>query len=90
MTILYNSPNASALPVEQVRARTPSAPSGDYSAFVKRTVCDADSRFSFSGLANGAWYVITVGKPVAPATGDDIAVMRRIEIRGGRTVNVEL
>ena len=79
MTILYASPDRAALPASEVRARTPSAPSGDYSAFVKRTVCDANSRFSFSGLANGAWYVITVAKPVAPGTGPDVAVMRRVE-----------
>lgn len=90
MSILYKSPDRSALPADEVRARTPSAPSGDYSAFVKRTVCDANSRFSFSGLANGAWYVITVAKPVAPGTGPDIAVMRRVEVRGGRAVSVDL
>jgi hypothetical protein len=89
MTILYNSPDRAALPAAEVRARTPSAPSGDYSAFVKRTVCDANSHFSFSGLANGAWYVITVAKAVGGA-GPDIAVMRRVEIRRGRPVNVEL
>lgn len=90
MTILYKSPDRSALPVEEVRARTPAAPSDDYSAFVKRAVCDPNSRFSFSGLANGAWYVITVAKPVAPGTGPDVAVMRRVEIRGGRAVSVDL
>lgn len=90
MTILYNSPERAALPAAEVRARTPSAPSGDYSAFVKRTVCDSNSRFSFSGLANGAWYVITVAKPAGGAAGTDIAIMRRVEIRGGRTVGVDL
>jgi hypothetical protein len=90
MTILYNSPERAALPVSEVRARTPSAPRDDYSAFVKRTVCDSDSRFSFSGLPNGAWYVITVAKPAGGAAGTDIAIMRRIEIRGGRAVVVEL
>jgi hypothetical protein len=90
MTILYASPERSALPASEVRARTPSAPSGDYSAFVKRTVCDANSRFSFSGLPNGAWFVITVARPVGGAAGTDIAIMRRIEIRGGRAVSVEL
>ncbi|MES2896387.1 MAG: hypothetical protein V4759_10170 [Pseudomonadota bacterium] len=90
MTILYLSPERAALPAADVRARTPSAPSGDYSAFVKRTVCDANSHFSFSGLANGAWFVITVAKPVAPGKGPDIAVMRRIEIRGGKPVSVDL
>ena len=89
MTILYTSPERSALPADEVRARTPSAPSGDYSAFVKRTVCDQNSRFSFSGLANGAWYVITVAKPVG-APGPDIAIMKRVEIRGGRTLALDL
>lgn len=90
MTILYASPDRAALPADEVRARTPSAPSGDYSAFVKRTVCDANSRFSFSGLANGAWFVITVAKPAGGAAGTDIAIMRRVEIRGGRAVAVDL
>lgn len=90
MTILYLSPERAALPAADVRARTPSAPSGDYSAFVKRTVCDANSQFTFSGLPNGAWFVITVAKPVAPARGPDIAIMRRVEIRGGKPVGVEL
>ena len=44
----------------------------NYSAFVKRTVCDQNSRFSFSGLANGAWYVITVAKPVGAPGPDHI------------------
>jgi len=89
MTILYNSAIASALPVEEVRARTPTAPSGDYSAFVRRTTCDPDNGFNFQGLPNGAWYVITVAKAVGHA-GPDMAIMRRVEIRGGRPVTVEL
>ena len=89
MTILYTSPERSALPADEVRARTPSAPSGDYSAFVKRTVCDQNSRFSFSGLASGAWYVITVAKPIG-GPGPDIAIMKRVEVRGGRVVAVDL
>ena len=89
MTILYNSPDRSALPAEQVRARTPSAPSGDYSAFVRRTTCDESDRFNFQGLANGAWFVITVAKPVG-GNGPDMAIMRRVEIRAGRPVAIEL
>ena len=89
MTILYTSAERAALPADEVRARTPSAPSGDYSAFVKRTVCDQNSRFSFSGLASGAWYVITVAKPIG-GPGPDIAIMKRVEVRGGRVVAVDL
>lgn len=89
MTILYKSPERAALPSEEVRARTPSAPSGDYSAFVKRTTCDANSRFSFSGLPNGAWYVITIARPLG-GPGPELAVMRRVQVRGGTPVNVEL
>lgn len=90
MTILYNSPDRAALPADEVRARTPSAPSGDYSAFVRRTTCDANDHFSYSGLPNGAWFLITVAKPVAGSKGPDMAVMRRIEIRGGKAISVGL
>lgn len=90
MTILYTSPNASAMPVAEVRARTPSAPSGDYSAFVRRTNCDAGDRFSFQGLANGAWFVILVAKPAGGGGAPDMAIMRRVEVKGGRATGVEL
>lgn len=90
MTILYNSPDRAALPADEVRARTPSAPSGDYSAFVRRTTCDANDHFSYSGLPNGAWFLITVAKPVPGTKGPDMAVMRRVEIRGGKAVSVGL
>ena len=89
MTILYSSAISSALPVEEVRARTPTAPSGDYSAFVRRTTCDSASGFNFQGLPNGAWYVITVAKAVGGG-GPDMAIMRRVEIRGGKPVVLEL
>jgi hypothetical protein len=89
MTILYKSAERAALPSEEVRARTPSAPSGDYSNFVKRTTCDANSRFSFSGLPAGAWYVITIARPLS-GSGPELAVMRRVQVRNGAAVNVEL
>ncbi len=90
MTILYNSPDRAALPADEVRARTPSAPSGDYSAFVRRTTCDANDRFSYTGLPNGAWFLITVAKPVAGTRGSDKAVLRRVAIRGGKSMSVGL
>lgn len=89
MTILYNSPNASALPVDEVRARTPSAPSGDYSSFIRRTICGPGERFTFSNLPDGAWFVILVARPVS-GKGQEMAIMKRVEVRRGRTVNVDL
>ena len=89
MTILYKSPERAALPADEVRARTPSAPNDDYSAFVRRTVCDASSRFAFSGLPDGSWFVITVAKPVG-ASGETMAIMRRVTTRGGRTTIADL
>lgn len=82
MTILYGSPVSAAVPVATVRARTPSAPSGDYAAFVRHASCDAANKFTFNGLPDGAWFVITVAKPVGGA-GEPVAVMRRVETRGG-------
>jgi hypothetical protein len=88
MSILYNSAIAAALPTAEVRARTPSAPSEDYSAFVRRTICQGD-RFGFAGLPDGTWFVITVAKP-AGQSGDSVAIMRRIETRKGKLVAVQL
>jgi hypothetical protein len=89
MTILYMSPERAALPVDQVRARTPAGQEGDYSSFVRRTTCDAADHFSFTGLPDGAWYAITIAKPAVGA-GPSMALMRRVAVRGGRVVNVEL
>lgn len=89
MTILYTSSERAALPVEEVRARTPSAPNEDYSSFVRRTTCSADGRFSFSGLPDGAWFVITVARP-ASGQGQSLAIMRRVVTHAGRAVNAEL
>ncbi|MDB5464659.1 MAG: putative lipoprotein, partial [Phenylobacterium sp.] len=78
MMILYNSEQSAALPAAEVRGRTPPERSQDYSAFVRRTTCDAQNHFAFAGLPDGAWFVITVAKPVAPgAAGRDVAIMRR-------------
>jgi hypothetical protein len=82
MTILYGSPTYAAVPVDTVRARTPSAPTGDYANFVRTATCDAQNHFTFTGLPDGAWFVITLAKPVG-TDGAPVAVMRRVETRGG-------
>jgi hypothetical protein len=83
MTILYGSPYRAAVPVGVVRSRMPSAQSDDYVRFVHRAKCDADNHFAFADLPDGSWFVITLAKPVGPQ-GDTVAVMRRVETRGGR------
>jgi len=90
MMILYRSDQAAAEPAEDVRGRTPPERSQDYSAFIRRTTCDAGSHFSFSGLPDGSWFVITVARPPAGVAGREMALMRRLTIRGGQTVNVRL
>jgi len=90
MTILYTNAERAALPAADVRGRTPPERSQDYSAFVKRATCDAAGKFSFTGLPDGAWYAITVAKPTGGAAGTEMAIMRRVVIRDGRAVRVEL
>jgi hypothetical protein len=91
MLVLYRSTERAALPADQVRARTPAAPpGGDYSDFVRRATCDDTDRFSFSGLPNGAWYVITIARPVAQPNGASVALMRRVVTRGGRVTAADL
>lgn len=89
MAALYGSTTAAALPADEVRARTPSAPAGDAGPYVKRTTCDDADQFAFGGLPDGAWYAITVARPAGGA-GPTIALMKRVVVRGGRTVPVTL
>ena len=89
MRTLYLSSEAAAEPADAVRARTPSAPGEDYSAYIRRTTCDASSRFSFSGLPDGAWYAITIAKPAA-GSGPPVALMKRVTTQDGKTTPVEL
>lgn len=90
MQVLYKSDVRSALPADEVRARTAQAAPGDSGPYIKRAVCDANDRFSFAGLPDGAWYVITVAKPVAAPSGPSMALMRRVTTRGGKITAVEL
>jgi hypothetical protein len=89
MAALYGSAVAAALPADEVRARTPGAPPGDAGPYVKRTTCDDADQFAFGGLADGAWYAITIARPVGGA-GGTVALMKRVVVRGGRTVPVAL
>lgn len=89
MEVLYLSAERAALPVDQVRARTPEAPAGDSSPYIKRTVCDPNDRFTFARLPAGSWYAITIAKPLFGG-GPTMAVMRRVTTRGGRATELVL
>jgi len=89
MAALYGSTDRAALPADEVRRRTPSAPAGDAGPFVKRTTCDDADQFAFGSLPDGAWYAITIARPVG-TTGGTVALMRRVVVRGGRTVALVL
>lgn len=89
MAALYGSTDRAALPADEVRARTANAPPGDAGPYVKRTTCDDADQFAFGGLADGAWYVITIVRPTA-GSGGAVALMRRVQVRGGRSVQVVL
>lgn len=90
MMILYNSEKAATLPADEVRSRTPPERSQDYSAFARRTTCDATEHFSFQALPDGTWFVITVAKPTVAGAGRDMAIMRRVTIRNGEAVKLRL
>ena len=89
MAVLYGATDRAALPSDEVRARTPRAPPGDAGPFVKRTTCDDADQFAFGSLPDGAWYAITVVKPVG-VTAPSMALMKRVAVRGGKTVALGL
>lgn len=90
MQILYNSVDHTALPADEVRRRTPPERSQDYSAFIRRTKCGPTGEFSFQGLPDGAWYVITLARPTNGAAGVEMALMHRVVVRGGKPAKVRL
>jgi hypothetical protein len=90
MAVLYKSDARSALPADEVRARTSSAPPGDSGPFIKRATCDPSDHFSFAGLPDGAWYVVTIAKPAPGGAGGAMAIMRRVTTRGGRVTTFDL
>ena len=85
MAALYGSTTRAALPADEVRSRTPNAPPGDAGPYVKRTTCDEADQFAFGGLADGAWYAITIVRPVG-VQGGTMALMKRVVVGNGRTV----
>ena len=90
MLVLYRSDQHASLTAEDVRSRQNLAPPGDSDPFVKRAKCDATDHFVFAGLPDGAWYLVTLAKPVAGQTGPSLAVMRRVTTKGGKVTPFEL
>ncbi len=84
---LYGSAERAALPAAVIRARTVVEATADYRTFMRNTTCDANGRFSFEGLPDGAWFVIA---PVTAEGSDPLVLMRRVETRGGRVTVVSL
>ena len=84
---LYRSTDRAAVPAAVVRARTVADANVNYSAYVRSVRCE-NGRFSFTGLPDGGWFLIV---PVtAPGTEGPVVLMRRVETRGGRAVNLTL
>jgi hypothetical protein len=88
MITLYGSAVGAQIPVGEVQARTTPAPDG-FNAFVRTTTCDGQGRFSFTGLPDGSWFVLTPARPMS-GQGPQMALMRRVVTRGGRPVVIEL
>lgn len=85
---LYGSTASAVLPVAEVRSRQVSEAGDDYSRFVRTTRCDDAGAFRFDSLPDGSWFVIGRARP--QAGGEGVALMKRVQTRGGRVVAVQL
>jgi hypothetical protein len=82
---LYGSDTQADVAVEEVRNHTPKdaadqAQAAAYARYARHAQCNANNHFSFAGLPNGAWYIVTVATP--KAGGPKIAVMQRVATYG--------
>lgn len=82
---LYGSTERAAVPAAVVRARSAGEQGADYRAFERAEPC-VDEAFRFTGLPDGSWFLISPVK----ADDDIMVLMRRVQTRGGRAVNVNL
>ena len=82
---LYGSTERAAIPAAVVRARDAGEAGADYRAYVRSERCE-NGRFRFSGLPDGGWFLIV------PVTAGEapVVLMRHVDTRGGRVVNVTL
>lgn len=82
---LYGASDRAAVPAAVVRARSAGEQGADYRSFERAEPC-AEGGFRFSNLPDGSWFLI------APVKADDdvMVLMRRVQTRGGRAVNVTL
>ena len=85
MQRLYGSTERAAVPAAVVRARSAGEQGADYRSYERAQAC-AQGAFRFTGLPDGSWFLISPVK-----AGDDIVVlMKRVQTRGGRMINVTL
>jgi len=84
---LYGSTDRAALPESVGRARTVPDPNADYRSFVRPSVC-SEGRVRIQGPPDRSGFVIA---PVAAGSGDDrVVLMRRIQVSGGRAIQITL
>jgi hypothetical protein len=90
MQVLYGSPERALEPVANVRAHGDAVRGPDPGPYVRTTVCDGRNHFAFDGLPDGGFFLIArvhiegAHRDGAPSeTPDGLALMQRIEVRGG-------
>ena len=83
MQALYGNSSDAILPASLVRGRGAGVASGDYTAYIRTTTCDAQNRFSFRGLPDGGWFVVLQARPAKAGAAEPVAIMRHVQIRGG-------
>ena len=61
-----------------------------YVSTLRRTSCDPSGGFSFSRVPDGIWYVTSSVKWQGASQVEGGSMMQRVDLRGGRQVNVSL
>lgn len=82
--IIYGSTQAAVEPIAEIRRRSIANPNPEINRFVRTVRCTAHDTFAFSALPDGDYYLIAAVHPRrGQGSSEGVAVMRRVEIRGG-------
>jgi hypothetical protein len=81
---VYGSTERSVVAVGEARRRSIEAGPAAYQQYVRKTQCNAQSRFAFRALPDGSYFLLALARPAKPRPGaEPVAILEHVMLQGG-------